>query len=71
MNKKGAIMELQSYYGIDWKLNNEKWIWRNWGNNSKGCRFYKVIVDENVNEHIFNYLVRACLPNYCSSFEII
>lgn len=71
MNKKGAIMELQSYYGIDWKLNNEKWMWRNWGESSKGCRFYKVIVDENVNEHIFNCLVRACLPNYCCSFEII
>lgn len=71
MDKKGAIVKLQSHHKIEWELNNEKWIWRNWNESCRGCRLYKVIVDENVDENVFRYLVSPLCANYCCSFEII
>ena len=71
MNKKGATIKLQSYHRIEWELNNERWLWRNWNESCRGYRLYKVIVDENVDENVFRYLVSPLCANYCCSFEII
>lgn len=71
MKDKGAVIRRNSFNHIEWELNNEKWIWRNWNESCRGCRFYKVIVDENVDENVFCYLVLPLCANYCCSFEII
>lgn len=72
MNKKGATIKSQSIYNrIEWMLDNERWIWRNWDESAKSYRFYKVIVDENIDEAVFHYCVEPLLANYCCSFEII
>lgn len=73
MNKKGAIIKSQSntYNRVEWELDNERWIWRDWNESCKGYRFYKVIVDEDIDEIVFNHLVAPHLVNYCCSFEII
>ena len=71
MNKKGATVKLQSRHRTEWELNNERWVWRNWNENCKGYRFYKVIVDKNIDENIFRYLISPLCHNYCCSFEII
>lgn len=71
MDRKGATVKSQSHYGIEWELNNERWIWRHWNENCRGYRFYKVIVDEDINDDVFRYIVAPCLANYCCSFEIM
>ena len=42
-------------------------MWRRQNENCKGYRFYKVAIDKNINDEIFDLLV---LP-YCCSMEII
>lgn len=81
MDKKGAVVISQSRYRIEWKVpcsvaernghNNERWVWRNWSESCRGHRFYKVIVDENIDDDIFRYIIAPHLANYCCSFEII
>lgn len=73
MKEKGAIVKSQSYIypRIEWELNNERWIWRNWNDSCKGYRLYKVIVDENIDENVFRCLISPLCANYCCSFEII
>lgn len=70
MNKKGATIKRQTYNSIDWELNNERWIWRIWNNNTRGYRFYKVIVDKDIDEELFRYAVVYC-ASYCCSMEIV
>lgn len=73
MNQKGATVKTQcnSYNRIDWELNNERWVWRYWNDSCRGYRFYKVIVDGDIDENIFRHLIEPCCANYCCSFEII
>ena len=71
MNKKGATIKLQYPHRIEWVLNNERWLWRNWNESCKGYRFRRVIIDENVDENVFRDFVLPCCANYCCSFEII
>lgn len=71
MNERGATIKSQSIYNrIEWMLDNEIWIWRNWNESVKAFRFYKVIVDENIDESVFHH-IEPLLANYCCSFEII
>lgn len=71
MEERGAVIKWHNYNGVEWELNNEKWIWRNWSENCRGYRFYKIIVDENVDENVFRYLVLPYCAGYCCSLEII
>lgn len=73
MKEKGAVIKSQHslYPRIEWELNNERWLWRHWNENCRGYRLYKVIVDENIDEDVFNCLIMPRLANYCCSFEII
>ena len=71
MEEKGATMGWQSVKNrIEWMLDNEKWIWRNWNESAKSFRFYKVIVDKNIDESVFHH-IEPLLANYCCSFEIV
>jgi hypothetical protein len=70
MKEKGAIIRRQSFRHIEWELNNEIWLWKNWNTDYRGYRFYKVIVDEDIDDRIFRWVnAYACL--YCCSMEII
>ncbi len=70
MEEKGAVIKRQGYYYIEWELNNERWLWRTWNENARGYRFYKVLVDENVDENLFRF-VTVYSSSYCCSMEII
>lgn len=70
MEEKGAVIKRQSYNGIEWELNNERWLWRVWNENARGYRFYKVLVDENVDENLFRFVI-VYSDLYCCSMEII
>lgn len=70
MEKKGAILKRQRFEQVEWELNNERWLWRNWNMNCRGFRFYKMLVDENIDEDLFDY-ARIFSCSYCCSMEII
>ena len=70
MEEKGAVIRRQNYNYIEWKLNNEIWVWRYWNKSLRGYRFYKVIVDEDINDELFQYTVIHC-SSYCCSMEIV
>lgn len=73
MEKKGAIIKSR-YSGfvkghIEWELNNERWLWKNWNANYRGYRFYKILIDEDADENLLRFATtRASL--YCCSMEI-
>lgn len=70
MEKKGATIKRQLCNHIEWELNNERWIWKNWNMNHRGYRFYKIFVDENIDDELFEY-TRVYSGLYCCSMEII
>lgn len=72
MRNKEFAERRERYDQIDWVLTNgERWQWRKWNERCKGYRFYKVAIDENINDEIFEVLVRPCCGSYCCSMEII
>lgn len=70
MEDKGAVKMVVGRDYIKWTLNNEIWTWRNWSLNSRGNRFYKIIVDENIDENLFIWM-RCYCGFYCCSVEIV
>ena len=70
MEGKGAIIKKQYYNYIEWDLNNERWLWRNWNMNHRGYRFYKVLVDKDIDDELFEF-ARINSGLYCCSMEII
>ena len=56
MESRGAIVTKRFQHGIEWELNNERWLWMHWNMNIRGYRFYKVLVDENIDEELFFYV---------------
>ena len=70
MEQKGATLISQNYDRIKWILNNEVWLWRNWNTNYRGYRFYKLIVEQDIDERMFDW-VRAYGSLYCCSMEIV
>ena len=70
MNEKNATIKKVSYNYIEWELNNERWIWRHWSENHRGYRFYKVIVDPNISEDLFRFVVVKS-SFYCCSMEVL
>ena len=73
MKERGAVITSKWSISprIEWELDGERWLWRNWNESSRAIRFYKVLVDENIDENTFNYLIMPRLACYCCSFEII
>lgn len=71
MNKKGATVISQSRHRIEWKLNNERWIWRIWNDGCRGYRFYKIVVDKDIGYDLLKNMILPCSDLYCCSFEII
>ena len=70
MKEKGAVIKRQSYNSIEWELNNERWLWTTWDNHARGYRFYKILIDENIDEELFLF-ARVKSSLYCCSMEII
>lgn len=70
MNEKSATLKKVAYNYMEWELNNERWIWRHWNENHRGYRFYKLIVDPNISEDLFRYVVVKS-SFYCCSMEVI
>ena len=72
MKDKEFVEKRERYNQIDWVLTNgERWQWRKWNERCRGYRFYKVAIDENINDEIFEFLVKSCCGSYCCSMEII
>ncbi len=72
MKDKEIVKKLERKDYIAWFLGNgEQWEWRKWSKNCRGYRFYKVIVDKNISNDIFDLLVLPCCVNYCCSMEVI
>ena len=72
MKDKEFIEKQERYDQIYWKLSNgERWQWRKWSAGCRGCRFYKVVIDKDINDDIFNFLVLPSLASCCCSMEII
>ena len=70
MEKKGAILISQGNDRIRWILNGYFWLWRNWNVGYRGYRFYKLIVEQDIDERMFDW-IRAYGGLYCCSMEII
>lgn len=70
MESKGAVIKSQGNNVIKWELNNEIWYWKRWNEMMRGYRFYKVIVDEDVDENLFRW-TRCICASYCCSMEIV
>lgn len=73
MEEKGAIsLRRFSHTERRWKLNNENWLWKlNMVNGqSRGYRFYKVIIDKNLSKEEIEKVIIFC-NIYCCSFEVI
>lgn len=70
MNKRGAIVTKRSSNDIEWKINNERWLWKDWNVNYRGYRFYKLLIDKDISEECLNYVV-ASASLYCCLMEII
>lgn len=71
MEQKGATLKRLFYDHIEWELNNERWRWMNWNMRCRGYRFYKMVVDKDIDENIFKYVALPCAGSYCCSMEII
>lgn len=70
MEEKGAIITRHGNNQIEWQLNNERWLWKNWNTDWRGYRFYKLIIDKDIDERMFYWaIVKAGL--YCCSMEIL
>ena len=70
MEEKGAVLIGQGNNNIKWELGNEIWVWKVWNETMRGHRFYKVIVDEDIDENLFRW-TRFCCALYCCSMEIV
>lgn len=70
MEQKGATIMTQSYNRIRWMLNGEFWLWRDWNTNYRGYRFYKMIVENDIDERMFDW-VRAYGGLYGCYMEIV
>lgn len=72
MKDKKIIEKREQQYQIDWVLDNgERWQWRKWNTNCRGCRFYKIAIDESISDELFKAIVAPYCSPYCCSMEII
>lgn len=59
------------YNRLEWYIDDEHWIWfKGMTNNCRGYRFYKVIIDKNLDKEEIEQVIALC-SFYCCSFEII
>lgn len=69
-NIEGPIRIAIGY--IEWRENNEKWIWRPVTDRCRGYRFYKVKISKNYcDEESLKYFVLPCCYPYCCSWEVM
>lgn len=68
--KDDAIMTRNNNDCIEWYLNNERWIWKKWNTDYRGYRFYKLIIDKDLDEKLLHWAI-VYAGSYCCSMEII
>lgn len=72
MKDKKIVKKIEREDYVAWLLDNgEQWIWQRWNKHFLGCRFYKIIVDKNITDEVFDLLVLPCAAGFCCSMEII
>lgn len=72
MNGREVVKKLVRKDQAAWLLaNGERWEWRKWNEHCRGHRFYKVAIDKDISDDIFDFLVLPCSGLYCCSMEII
>lgn len=72
MKNKKIVKKIEREDYAAWLLDNEEqWIWQRWDKHYLGRRFYKVIVDKNITDEVFDLLVLPCAACFCCSMEII
>ena len=71
MSDRGVKPVIQSRSWVEWRIGNERWIWRYLDEYCRGYRFYKVIVEDSIDDFVFERIVRPCCDLYCCSFEIV
>lgn len=72
MKDKEFVKKREKYDCVEWTLTNgERWHWRKWNEGCRGYRFYKIAIDENISDRMFNFFVRPYCSLYCCSMEII
>lgn len=70
MSDRGVEPVMQSRSCVEWRIGNERWIWRLWNESCRGYRFYKVIVEDGIDDFVFDHIVIPCCDLYCCQFEI-
>lgn len=72
LNKNNlSITKIQKDF-IEWRENNERWIWYPMSKNYRGFRFYKIKISKNYNNYkILRYIIIPYCANYCCSWEIM
>lgn len=72
MEAEGAIMSYPFLRDqINWNLNGEIWMWRQWNKCPllKGYRFYKLMVDKDISDNLFDEIA-VCSELYCCSMKV-
>lgn len=70
METKGATLIRTGQNTMIWEFNHEHWVWQIWNTNARGYRFYKILIDEDIDKELFER-VRVYCSIYCCSVEII
>ena len=72
MRDKEIVKKFERENQVAWLLGNgEQWVWQRWSECCRGYRFYKVIVDKNISDEVFDLIVLPCCANYCCSLEVM
>ena len=72
LNKNNIIPTRISKTRIEWKENNERWIWLPITQNTRGYRFYKIKISKNYNnEEILKEIIIPYCSLYCCSWEVM
>lgn len=57
---------------VSWYLaNEERWDWHLLGDGTRGYRYYKVAVDEDIDIETFRLFLLPCCSSYCCHMEVI
>lgn len=67
------VIEKQICMGrINWYLaNGERWVWHRLNDSTRGYRYYKAAVDENIDMETFRLFVLPGCDLYCCHMEVI
>ena len=66
------LYKITKYYN-EWKSHQERWLYfkniESW--KSRGYRFYKIMVDKDINKEFFQQVLLPCCAGYCCKIIFI